>query len=91
MRAEFFRDIWKVSLIRKRFDRKEKLLLTQIITDGVKCGRFDVEEIGLMVDIIRYAVKGLEVPYIYGRLADGMPKGMSRAVVQRIIHRALSK
>ena len=33
MRAEFFRDIWKVSLIRKRFDRKEKLLLTQIITD----------------------------------------------------------
>lgn len=91
MRAEFFRDIWKVSLIRKRFDRKEKLLLTQIITDGVKCGRFDVEEIGLMVDIIRYAVKGLEVPYIYGRLANGMPKGMSRAVVQRIIHRALSK
>ena len=91
MRAEFFRDIWKVSLIRKRFDRKEKLLLTQIITDGVKCGRFDVEEIGLMVDIIRYAVKGLEVPYIYGRLADGMPKGMSRAVVQRLIHRALSK
>ena len=91
MRAEFFRDIWKVSLIHKRFDRKEKLLLTQIITDGVKCGRFDVEEIGLMVDIIRYAVKGLEVPYIYGRLADGMPKGMSRAVVQRIIHRALSK
>ena len=91
MRAEFFRDIWKVSLIRKRFDRKEKLLLTQIITAGVKCGRFDVEEIGLMVDIIRYAVKGLEVPYIYGRLADGMPKGMSRAVVQRIIHRALSK
>ena len=91
MRAEFFRDIWKVSLIRKRFDRKEKLLLTQIITDGVKCGRFDVEEIGLMVDIIRYAVKGLEVPYIYGRLADGMPKGMSRAVVQKIIHRALSK
>ena len=44
-----------------------------------------------MVDIIRSAVKGLEVPYIYGRLADGMPKGMSRAVVQRIIHRALSK
>ena len=33
MRAEFFRDIWQVSLIRKRFDRKEKLLLTQIITD----------------------------------------------------------
>ena len=91
MRAEFFRDIWKVSLIRNRFDRKEKLLLTQIITDGLKCGRFDVEEIGLMVDIIRYAVKGLEVPYIYGRLADGMPKGMSRAVVQRIIHRALSE
>ncbi len=91
MRAEFFRDIWRVSLIRKKFDRNEKVLLTQVITEGVENGHFETDDIQLIVDIIRYAVKGMEVPYIYGRLADGMPKGMSRAVVQKIIHRTLSK
>ena len=91
MRAEFFRDIWRVSLMRKNFDRNEKNLLTQVITEGVESGHFEADDIPLMVDIIRYAVKGQEVPYIYGRLADGMPKGMSRAVVQKIIHRSLSK
>ena len=91
MRAEIFRDIWRVSLIRKKFDRKERALLTQVITEGVEAGHFEVDDIGLMVDIIRYAVKGNEVPYIYGRLADGMPKGMSHAVVQKIIHRALGR
>ena len=44
-----------------------------------------------MVDIIRYSVRGLEVPFIYGRIADGMPKGLIRGVVHKIIHRSLSK
>ena len=91
LRAEFFRDVWKVESVRKNFDRNEKNLLTQVITEGVESGHFEADDIPLMVDIIRYAVKGQEVPYIYGRLADGMPKGMSRAVVQKIIHRSLSK
>ena len=91
IRAEFFRDIWRVSLIRQRFDRNEKILLTTILSEGVEKGQFEIDDLSLMVDIIRYSVRGLEVPFIYGRIADGMPKGMIRGVVHKIIHRSLSK
>lgn len=91
IRAEFFRDIWRVSLIRQRFDKNEKILLTAVLSEGVEKGRFEIDDLALMVDIIRYSVRGLEVPYIYGRIADGMPKGMIRGVVHKIIHRSLSK
>lgn len=90
IRAEFFRDIWRVSLIRQKFDRSEKAILSKVIQEGIDSGHFSVEDPSLIVDIIRYAVKGMEVPYIYGRLANGMPKSMSRAVVAKIIHRTLS-
>ncbi|MBQ5694911.1 MAG: TetR family transcriptional regulator, partial [Bacteroidaceae bacterium] len=91
IRAEFFRDIWRVSLIRQRFDHNEKILLTTVLSEGVEKGRFEIDDLGLMVDIIRYSVRGIEVPYIYGRIADGMSKGMIRGVVHKIIHRSLSK
>jgi hypothetical protein len=54
-------------------------------------GIFEIDDLSLMVDIIRYSVRGLEVPFIYGRIADGMPKGLIRGVVHKIIHRSLSK
>ena len=91
IRAEFFRDIWRVSLIRQRFDHNERILLTTVLSEGVEKGRFEIDDLGLMVDIIRYSVRGIEVPYIYGRIADGMSKGMIRGVVHKIIHRSLSK
>ena len=91
IRAEFFRDIWRVSLIRQRFDHNEKILLTTVLSEGVEKGRFEIDDLSLMVDIIRYSVRGIEVPYIYGRIADGMSKGMIRGVVHKIIHRSLSK
>ncbi|MBQ5392622.1 MAG: TetR/AcrR family transcriptional regulator [Bacteroidaceae bacterium] len=91
IRAEFFRDIWRVSLIRQRFDHNEKILLTTVLSEGVEKGRFEIDDLGLMVDIIRYSVRGIEVPYIYGRIAEGMSKGMIRGVVHKIIHRSLSK
>jgi hypothetical protein len=80
-----------VSLIRQRFDRNEKILLTNVLSEGVKKGQFEIDDLSLMVDIIRYAVRGMEVPFIYGRIADGMPKGIIRGVVHKIIHRSLSK
>lgn len=91
IRAEFFRDIWRVSLIRQRFDHNEKQLLATVLTEGIEKGKFEVEDLSLMVDIIHYSVRGMEVPFIYDRIANGMPKGMIRGVVQRIIHRSLSK
>lgn len=90
LRAEFFRNIWLVERVRKNFDRTERDLLTRVISNGIRMGVFEVANIRLAVDIIHYCVKGLEVPYIYGRLGEGGP-GQSRPIVQRILHRALSK
>lgn len=91
LRAEFFRNIMLVQSVRKNFDQNEQKLFTNIIAEGVRSGRFEVESIPLSVDILHYSVKGLEVPFIHGRLAKGLPSGMSRAIVQKLLHKALSK
>ena len=40
-------------------------------------------------DILHYAVKGLEVPYIYGRLAPGLSEADSRPIVASLVCRTL--
>ena len=91
LRAEFFRNIIMVEKVRKNFDRNEQRLFASIMAEGVQQGRFEIDSIPLCSDIMHYCVKGLEIPYIYGRLADGMPQGMSRGIVQKLIHKALSR
>ncbi|MCF0199714.1 MAG: TetR/AcrR family transcriptional regulator [Bacteroidaceae bacterium] len=91
LRAEFFRDIWRVEQARKNFDKTEVELITKVLMQGIRKGKFDVANIRLSVDIIHYCVKGLEIPYIYGRLGDGMGAGSSRPLVQQIIHRAMAR
>ncbi|MCD8265947.1 MAG: TetR/AcrR family transcriptional regulator [Prevotellaceae bacterium] len=90
LRAEFFRDIWLVEKVRKHFDQAERDMVARILMEGVRSGQFDVMDIRLCVDIIHYCVKGLEVPYIFGRLGEG-GVAYSRPVVQRILHRALAR
>ena len=63
LRAEFFRNIWMVEKVRKRFDLEEHETLRRVLQEGVDKGRFRIEHVGLMVDIIFYTIKGLEVPY----------------------------
>lgn len=90
LRAEFFRNIVRVESVRKKFDHNEQQLFTDIIAEGVRTGRFQVDSIPLCADILHYCIKGLEVPYIHGRLAKGLPSGMSRGIVQKLLHKALS-
>ena len=89
LRAEFFRNIVRVEQVRKNFDRNEQVLFAAIMAEGVEQGRFEIDSILLCADILHYCVKGLEIPYIYGRLATGMPHGMSRGIVQKLLHKAL--
>ena len=79
LRAEFFRNIWMVEKVRKHFDQKE----------GVASGEFSIENVALVADVMHYCVKGLEVPYIYGRLGEGLNKAETRRMVKTLIHRAL--
>lgn len=91
LRAEFFRNIIMVEKVRKNFDQTELKLFNAIMTEGVRSGKFEIDSIPLCVNILHFSVKGLEIPYIYGRLAQGLPSGMSRGIVQKLIHKALGK
>ena len=89
LRAEFFRNIWLVEKVRKAFDRTEVEIIQNIIMQGIRLGKLDVVNIQLSVEIIHYCIKGLEVPYIFGRLGNSILP--SRPMVKQVIHRAMAK
>lgn len=90
LRAEFFRDIWMVEKFRRTFDEKEHRILQFVLQEGIDKGRFRIENVGLMTDIIHYSVKGLEVPYIYDRLGDGLTEDETYPIVRGILVRVLN-
>jgi len=59
LRAEFFRNIWMVEKVRKRFDDDELEILRKVYEEGKANGDFDIENIWLVADITHYCVKGL--------------------------------
>ena len=89
LRAEFFRNIWQVESVRKKYDRIECDILRKTIEDGISQGLFEVDDLMLTTDIIHGCIKGLEVPYIFGRLGSGMNIQTTKPMVRRLIHKAL--
>jgi AcrR family transcriptional regulator len=89
LRAEFFRNIWMVERVRKPFDDDERNLFAKVLEEGCREGKFRIENVQLMADIIHYTLKGLEVPYIYGRLGVGLTEAGSRPIVAGLVRRAL--
>ena len=89
LRAVFFRDIWRVEKVRKNFDQREVEIIKGILDDGVREGVFSMPDTDITALVLHYALKGLEVPYIYGRLGEGLKKEETRQIVKTLIHRAL--
>ena len=89
LRAEFFRDIWMVEKVRRAFDAEEHRVLTAILEEGVAQGRLRIPHVGLMCDIIHCTVRGLEVPYIYDRLGEGLSEDETYPMVKGILCRVL--
>lgn len=89
LRAEFFRDINLVERARKKFDHEEIRVIRSIIREGMDLGVFDVEHLNLTADVIHYAVKGIEVPFMFDRLGEGLTMEDSVQVVERLIQRIL--
>lgn len=89
LRAEFFRNIWMVEKVRKAFDHEELELYRRVIKEGCEKGQFHVKNEDLLADVIHYCIKGLEVPYIFGRLRNGMTEDSSRPVVVDMVRRML--
>ncbi len=91
LRAEFFRNIWMVEKVRKHFDDAEIELFRKVYTEGKEDGEFDIDNIDLVADITHYCIKGLEVPYIYGRIAHGMKEEDTKPQVAKVVYGALGK
>ncbi|MCL1933453.1 MAG: TetR family transcriptional regulator [Candidatus Azobacteroides sp.] len=68
LRADFFRDIWRVENVRKSFDLREIACIRSILEDGIRQGIFDIPDSHKMAVVLHHAFKGLEVPYIRGTM-----------------------
>ncbi|MDR1810631.1 MAG: TetR/AcrR family transcriptional regulator [Prevotella sp.] len=66
LRADFFRDIWRVQTVRKAFDKKEVEVLKQILQEGVNEGTLNMPDVELTAELLHHALRGLELPYIRG-------------------------
>jgi len=64
LHADFFKDIIEIEKLRRKLDRKETVMLAQILKEGEMMGVFDVKDIRKTAQIMQFALKGLEVPYI---------------------------
>ena len=54
LRAEFFRNIWMVEKVRKKFDDYEIDLFRKVYQDGKADGEFDIDDVNLVADITHY-------------------------------------
>lgn len=91
LRAEFFRNIWMVEKVRKKFDAYEIAIFRKVYESGNLYGEFDIENVDLVAEITHYCIKGLEVPYIYGRLGQGLTDETSKPLVRKFVYGALGK
>ena len=91
LRAEFFRNIWMVEKVRKKFDDYEIDLFRKVYQEGKADGEFDIDDVNLIADITHYCIKGLEVPFIYGRIGHGLTEEASKPLVAKVVYGALGK
>ena len=91
LRADFFRDIWRVEAVRKNFDRTETKLFRQVLTEGKERGIFDIDNVNIVADIVHYCVKGIEAPYIRGQIGEELDDETGWAYVAKIVFGALGR
>ena len=77
--------------VRRHFDDAEVELFRKVFAEGKEDGEFDIDNVDLVADITHYCIKGLEVPYIYGRIAHGMTEEATKPQVAKFVYGALGK
>lgn len=89
LRADFFRDIWRVEAMRKEFDRKETALFRRVLHEGKELNLFDIDNVEITADILHYCIKGIEVPYIRGQIGEELDDETGWCYVAKIVYGAL--
>ena len=91
LRANFFRDIWRVEKVRKRFDAKEILLFKDVLREGVEKGVFRIDDIDMTAELVHNCVKGIEVPYIRGHIGAKLDDETCDKYVVNLVFGALHR
>ena len=91
LRANFFRDIWRVEKVRKRFDAKDILLFKDVLREGVEKGVFRIDDIDMTAELVHYCVKGIEVPYIRGHIGAKLDDETRDKYVVNLVFGALHR
>ena len=91
LRANFFRDIWRVEKVRKRFDAKEMQLFKSVLKEGQDKGVFHVDDVEMTAALVHYCVKGIEVPYIRGHIGANLDMESRIRYVANIVFGALHR
>ena len=89
LRADFFRDNWRVEAMRKEFDRKETALFRRVLHEGKELNLFDIDNVEITADILHYCIKGIEVPYIRGQIGEELDDETGWRYVAKIVYGAL--
>ena len=89
LRADFFRDIWRIEAIRKYFDNNEIKLFREVLREGKEQGLFDIDNVEITADILHYCIKGIEVPYIRGQIGEDLDDETGWRYVSKIVYGAL--
>ena len=91
LRANFFRDIWQVEKVRKKFDTKEMMYFKAVLQEGMEKGVFQIDDLEMTTELIHYCLKGIEVPYIRGQIGAHLDDNTRDRYVSRIVFGALHK
>ncbi|MCK9159170.1 MAG: TetR/AcrR family transcriptional regulator [Bacteroidaceae bacterium] len=91
LRADFFRDIWRVEKVRKRFDAKEIQFFRLILNEGRDKGVFHIDDVEMTAQVLHYCLKGIEVPYIRGSIGSGIDDNKKKEIVTNIVFGALHR
>lgn len=89
LRADFFRDIWRVEAMRKYFDNDEIKLFREVLREGKEQGLFDIDNVEITADILHYCIKGIEIPYIRGQIGEDLDDETGWRYVSKIVYGAL--
>ncbi|MBE6287209.1 MAG: TetR/AcrR family transcriptional regulator [Mediterranea massiliensis] len=91
LRADFFRDIWRVEKVRKKFDSNELQCIKAVLLEGMEKGVFELDNVDMTAEIIHYSVKGIEVPYVRGQVGADLADDIRGLYVEKLVFRALGK
>ena len=91
LRGSFFRDIWRVEQVRKRFDEKAILLFKEVLREGVGKDLFHIDDIDMTAELVHYSLKGIEVPYIRGHIGAELDDGTRDRYAENIVFGALHR